>query len=52
MELALTELAGLFTGPVGQSVPRFTLIFRRTALYNDDLHSVWVRSAMTRDGAL
>ncbi len=52
MELALTELAGLFTGPVGQSVPRFTLIFRRTALYNDEPYdSVWVRSAMTRDGA-
>lgn len=52
MELALTELAGLFTGPVGQSVPRFTLIFRRTALYNDEPYdSVWVRSAMTRDGS-
>jgi len=51
MELALTELAGLFTGPVGQSVPRFTLVFRRTALYNDEPYdSVWVRSATARDG--
>ena len=52
VELALTELAGLFTGPVGQSVPRFTLIIRRTALYNDEPYDpVWVRSATARDGS-
>ncbi|MCU0846193.1 MAG: hypothetical protein MUC76_14885 [Spirochaetes bacterium] len=51
MELAITELAGLFTGPVNPSVPRFTLIFKRTALYNDEpFDPVWVRSAVARDG--
>lgn len=51
MELALTELVSLATGPVGRSAPRFTLIIRRTALYNDEPYDpVWVRSATARDG--
>ncbi|HSV96589.1 MAG TPA: hypothetical protein VLM75_06605 [Spirochaetota bacterium] len=51
VELAVTELAGLFTGPLNPSTPRFTLIFKRTAFYNDEPYdAVWVRSATARDG--
>ncbi len=51
VELAITGLAGLLTGPIGPSVPRFTLVGKRTALYNDEpCDAVWVRSATARDG--